>query len=117
MEIRKGKSEEEVLSALGDPRLIAKTIIQTNGGGTGGLRYDAQDGSDYRQEYGQDYEQFQSSSRRSFRIPAWLLAIIVILVTVLIFSVVFSILSFLAPVILALAGVLLLVKIFRDWLN
>ena len=29
-EIRKGKSEEEVLAALGDPRLIARTIITTN---------------------------------------------------------------------------------------
>ncbi len=31
-EIRKGRSEEEVLSSLGDPRLLAKTIIQTQGG-------------------------------------------------------------------------------------
>lgn len=29
-EIRKGKSEEEVLAALGDPRLIARTIITTS---------------------------------------------------------------------------------------
>ena len=32
-EIRKGRTEEEVLESLGDPRLIARTIIQTNGGG------------------------------------------------------------------------------------
>jgi uncharacterized membrane protein len=31
-EIRKGRTEEEVLESLGDPRLIARTIIQTNGG-------------------------------------------------------------------------------------
>ena len=30
-EIRKGRTEEEVLESLGDPRLIARTIIQTNG--------------------------------------------------------------------------------------
>ena len=30
-EIRCGKSEDEVLRALGDPRLIARTIISTNG--------------------------------------------------------------------------------------
>ena len=28
-EIRKGRTEEEVLESLGDPRLIARTIIQT----------------------------------------------------------------------------------------
>lgn len=31
-EIRKGRTEEVVLESLGDPRLIARTIIQTNGG-------------------------------------------------------------------------------------
>ena len=28
-EVRKGKTEEEVLEALGDPRLISNTIVQT----------------------------------------------------------------------------------------
>ena len=32
-EIRKGRTEEEVLETLGDPRLIARTIIETNGKG------------------------------------------------------------------------------------
>lgn len=31
-EIRKGRSEEEVLAGLGDPRLIARTIVETGGG-------------------------------------------------------------------------------------
>ena len=30
MEIRKGRSEEEVLESLGDPRLLAKSIIEAN---------------------------------------------------------------------------------------
>lgn len=30
-EVRKGKTEEEILGALGDPRLIARTIIDTKG--------------------------------------------------------------------------------------
>ena len=29
-EIRKGKSEEEVIASLGDPRLLAKSIIEAN---------------------------------------------------------------------------------------
>lgn len=36
-EIRKGKSEEEVLEMLGDPRLLAKSIAETEGrAGAGG---------------------------------------------------------------------------------
>ena len=30
-EIRKGKTEEEVLASLGDPRLLAKSIISAEG--------------------------------------------------------------------------------------
>lgn len=35
-EIRKGRSEEEVMAQLGDPRLIARTIVET-GGGSGSM--------------------------------------------------------------------------------
>ena len=31
-EIRKGRSESEILTALGDPRLLAKSIIEANKG-------------------------------------------------------------------------------------
>ena len=31
-EIRKGRTEEQVMDELGDPRLIARTIIETQGG-------------------------------------------------------------------------------------
>ena len=30
-QIRMGRSEQEVMDMLGDPRLIARTIVQTNG--------------------------------------------------------------------------------------
>lgn len=38
VEIRKGRSEEEVLAALGDPRLIARTIAEAHGRENGGFR-------------------------------------------------------------------------------
>lgn len=115
VEMRKGKSEEEVLKSLGDPRLIARTIIQTNASadnqnaGAGGYR-DANGG--YREDYG-SYQ----GTHRSFHIPGWLLAIIVILVLFLVISLTFSVLSFLAPLIIVMAAVFLMVKLFRDWLN
>lgn len=119
MEMRKGRTEEEVLQSLGDPRLIARTIIQTNG--------DAVDDSGYRDSYYQNTNRqaygSQSSyddygyNHRSFRIPGWLLGLIVALVLFLLISLVFSVLSFLAPVIIVFAAVVFMVKLFRDWLN
>ena len=124
VEVRKGRSEEEVLKSLGDPRLIARTIIQTNG--SSDRVYDAPGGAYRERGYGEEaYNEswHQSSSggfqnsHRSFRIPGWLLAIIVILVVILVFSIIFSVLSFLAPLIIVVAAVVFLVKLFRDWLN
>lgn len=121
MEIRKGRSEEDVLSSLGDPRLIARTILETN----------QQDGSaaqdgEFR-EAGHGYGTAQgdmhqdayggTGQRRFIRIPGWVWLVAVLLVVVLVISAVFSVLSFLAPVILPIILVVFLVKLFRDWLN
>ncbi|MCM1092099.1 MAG: DUF1700 domain-containing protein [Butyrivibrio sp.] len=126
MEMRKGRSEEEVLQSLGDPRLIARTIIQTNGDASG-VQAGAYQDSDYRDSYYRDTERQTYGSqgtyddygysRKSFRIPGWLLGLIIALVLFLVISLVFSVLSFLAPVILVLAAVIFMVKLFRDWLN
>lgn len=118
VEMRKGRSEEEVLNALGDPRLIARTIIQTNGVED---EYDAP-GGDYRESgyYSGSYQDAHSDyrgTRRSFRIPIWLLTIFVILLVILVIGIVFSVLSFLAPLIIVMGAVILMVKLFRDWLN
>ena len=121
VEIRKGKSEKDVMDSLGDPRLIARTIIQTHGNasseyaGSGNMysesvyRENASEGS-----YQRNYE---NGSRRAFSIPTWLLVIIIILIVILVIGIIFSVLSFLAPVIIVLLAVCFLVKLFRDWLN
>ncbi len=138
MEMRKGKSQEEVLNALGDPRLIARTIIQTNGapdaayrtpgGGyqESGYQSGQQDGyyggyqssGYYRNAYQEDsYQNDTRSSHKTIRIPGWLLTILIMLVTILIIGVIFSVLSFLAPLIIVMMAVILMIKLFRDWLN
>ena len=109
-EIRKGKSEEEVLASLGDPRLIARTII------TASTQADTAGAAEYR-EYGRAA---QSQGKESRRMPIWLWLILGMLIVVLIFSAVVSLLSFLWPIlvpviiIMAVAGV---VRFFRDWMN
>lgn len=125
VEVRKGRAESEVLASLGDPRLIARTIIETNGKThSGGYRY-AEDTESYR-EYGQ-YEEYGQTGQykenggenrnRVFRIPGWLWVLAVILIIAFVIGLAFSILSFLMPIILPILLVVFLVKLFRDWLN
>ena len=133
MEIRKGRTEEEVLASLGDPRLIARTIMQTHGGGndpTGrgmgdGGSYTSQSGSYSGQYYNRNadpsYDSYSQNDGhtggRHFRIPGWLFLILILVVVVLVVGVAFSVLSFLLPVLLPLLVVVFLVKLFRDWVN
>lgn len=109
-EIRKGKSEEEVLAALGDPRLIARTIITTNS------RDDREGTGDYR-EYGNSARPQDGGKRH---MPIWIWLIWGILIIVLIFSAVVSLLSFLWPILLPVIIIMVVmgvVKFFRDWMN
>ena len=128
-EIRKGRTEEEVLESLGDPRLIARTIIQTNSGDEySGYRNTVYGNGEDREAAGPNLhrsytEGGNNGSHRNkvadvvTKLPAWVWVILGILVVVLIFSAVFSVLSFLAPVLIPIVVVLFLVKLFRDWLN
>jgi len=116
MEIRKGKSEEEVFAALGDPRLIARTIVETKGGsGEWSAEYAGGDtaGSAGRNEGRTE----KKSSNAQWRIPLWMWAIIALLIVVVVLSAVFSVISAILPVILPILLVILLVKVFRDWVN
>lgn len=114
MEIRKGRSEAEVLQMLGEPRLIARTIVETAGKGEQNTYQDT-DGS--YSAYREADSQHADRPVKSYRIPGWLLTVITIFVIVLIFSLVFSVLSFLAPIIIPVFVIMFLIKLFRDWLN
>ena len=69
-EVRKGKPESQVLEELGDPRLIARSIIEANGGGNemAGVYEDSDSGEETR--YGEaryDAEDpYGGEGRRSF---------------------------------------------------
>lgn len=119
-EMRKGKSEEEVLNSLGDPRLIARTIVETKGGR-------AEQTADFREDgsySGQEQEAYRGYGRASgtagnwlAKLPGWVWLVLFIILAVLILSAVFHVIAFFAPALIVIAVVLFLVKLFRDWMN
>lgn len=109
VEIRKGRSEEEVLGSLGDPRLLAKSIIEAN------KRAGQNEGTNqnYDEETPGSVYGEQEGKKGAVRVPGWLIGLIVVVVLLLIIGVVFSVISFLAPIIIPVLIVLLLVNFFK----
>ena len=100
-EIKKGRSEEAVLEELGDPRWIAKTIIDTA----------HEDGASVETQ--ETFDDAASHSAKIFKMPTWLLIVLFILLCIAAFKVV-GLLIALLPVLLTAALVLWLVRYFRD---
>lgn len=111
-EMRKGRSEEDVLAALGDPRLLAKSIIEANkraGAGEGTNRtYDEEMAGTTDNTYRGD-----AYNSRAFRIPGWLILLIVTVAVILVIGVAFSLISLFAPIIIPILIVILLVWVFK----
>lgn len=111
VEIRKGRSEKEVLEGLGDPRLLAKSIIEANkraGISEGTNRTYDEETVDER--YG---AQEKSEGDGTVHMPGWLVALIAVVIFLLIIGVVFSVVSFLAPIIIPVLLVILMVNYFK----
>ena len=62
-EMKKGKTEKEVLEELGDPRLIAKTIKTVNTGE--GIKKTSSDENDYNNDYRSQGESYNSRRANS----------------------------------------------------
>ena len=60
--VRKGETEESVITSLGNPRLIAKTLLDTDPSGTA-----ADDETDHYKSYADEYGVHEDPSRRSER--------------------------------------------------
>lgn len=114
-EIRKGRTEEQVMDDLGDPRLIARTIIETQG------RTGAGSGSSFASDssYSQQAERSSYRSEKKVRrIQPWKVYLILILVIVVIFIIIGAVFSLafrilLSPVFWALVMIGFAVQIFR----
>lgn len=115
-ESRKGKSEEEVIAQLGNPRLIAKTLIDTTEqfGSYGGAEY-----------YSQDYSQSSAGGDRGFRadyseqdgwdvrvgklkLNTWYGKLLLILIAVALIVIVANVVAFLLPILVPVILILLI---------
>lgn len=113
-EVRRGRREEEVLAQLGNPRLLAKSIIEANkhaGESYGTNReYDEE-----LVEETQDWEADEEQPRiRRMMLPGWLIMLIVTVVVIVVIGLAFSLLYLFAPVIIGILIVVLVVKIFQS---
>lgn len=113
-QMRMGLGEEDVMNSLGDPRLIAKSIISANDSNNSGRstkdNYDV-----YDKEY--DIKEQKNMELRVMGMPKWLGVLISCLVIFLIFYVITTLVSALLPIAIPCLLIYFLVKLFRDWLK
>lgn len=109
-QIRKGKSEEEVLQSLGDPRLLAKSIISAEGSSM----YDEENSGSYGSYEEELPDEKQSYARFGKKLKTILIVIGIVLVVCLILSTVFRIIRFFLPILIPLLIVWFCVQVWNN---
>ena len=90
-QIRMGTSEEEVMASLGEPRLIAKTLLGMEGVET------------VTEEYVEDENNVDSNYRyfnlngKTLKIPGWLFTILICVISFCVLTVLFALMTRLLP--------------------
>ena len=119
-EVRKGKTEEEVLEALGDPRLIAKTIVQTyvmsddptrsyyKAEANGFMEETYEDNSDSQSNTETKFEEYTDKAKRILYIALGVLVLLLVL------SLVFKVVAFLAPIAFVILAVIIIVNLLKN---
>lgn len=110
-EVRGGKTESEVIEMLGDPWIIARTVIDAGAG---------QGREEYVYETPQNRQQGRESSGSSLRVFAldtwWkklLLILCVVGVVMLVFAIVSGIVSLIAPILIPVLIIAILLRLLR----
>ncbi|MBD5469029.1 MAG: DUF1700 domain-containing protein [Lachnospiraceae bacterium] len=120
MQIKKGKSEEEVLRELGSPRLIAKSMKAAGGnaagsaGGNTDARRSTVGGAGRTAGSGAPYDEDVSfnGGMHMFRLPMWLVLLVVLLILLAVLTILFHLLIALLPIILVAVGIITLYRYF-----
>lgn len=114
-ESRKGKSEAEVMEQLGNPRLIAKTLIDTSEqfGTAGGDYYSegyGEQGFGENKGFRADYSEQSGWDVRlgGLKLNTWYGKLILILIAVLLIVIVANVVAFLLPILVPIILLLLI---------
>ena len=118
-EIASGKSEQEVLDSLGDPRLIARTIIDTRRQQTGYQEqmYDTQEEPERTRGFHAEFNQDggMDLKYKRFNFNSWygrlLIAVVILLVVALVFLIVGGILAWVLPIVVPVILIFWLLQI------
>ena len=112
-QLRSGKSEEDILNELGDPRLIARTLLDTESVESGSPRSPyANPASDYNQS-NSDTGKIRHHSFK-LDLSTWHGKLAVILIAAVVLILLFTVLSVLIPVMLVTGVILYLVRMFKN---
>lgn len=109
--VRTGMEEEEVIAGLGDPRLIAKTLLDTD---TGGEVYE--ESRSYSQSEAEAYEkQKETQWKKKYRLDlsAWYGKLIVIAAAAVVVFLLVSVVAAVLPFLIILAAVLYFISRWR----
>lgn len=120
-QMREGRIEDDILKELGNPRLLAKTIIESNkfamqGESQGGFYSSDDNEEQYKDDSLKHENQSRGSRLYKWNMHRWIAGILGVLFVALIICFVFSVISFFAPVIVVAVMAALLYKIIR-WLS
>lgn len=102
-QVRAGRTEEEVLAELGDPRLLARSIAEAQ------MRAE----NEVTEESSQVFEDEKTSGYRRFRMPGWLLAIIIFFVLLGVLGAAFSLLRILFPILFPIFLIVFFLQIIQ----
>lgn len=106
-EIRKGRTEKEILEQLGSPRLIAKSIMATHDFGE-----DENAKKDYQES--SSNEKVFSRNGKVHRIPLWLYKLFLLICAIFVIGLAFIVLQWLAPVIVIAVLTYILYKFIKN---
>lgn len=112
-QMRSGREEMEILSSLGDPRLLAKTIIQTQ----------SQTQTEYvNEEYTEQTERTDHHvtlqfGNHSIHMPRWMVRVLLAIAGVLLVVLILTVFWYLLPIIIVITAVVLIFKVVRDLIS
>ena len=120
-QMEQGRSEADILNELGDPRILARTLIDAAERAGDAYAHEANE-TQYRTADGEAvWEEYGTASGarsgghygNGGRLPLWLIAILIILVLVVAISVIGSLIWMVLPYLIPVVLVIYIVRLFR----